>query len=81
MVILLKIVLTILSIALGYTTYFIYSEYNKFKKSPESDNASLMEKFTLATVAFCCIAVLLCAIILFGFVIASNVSIVLPFNV
>lgn len=55
----LKIFLTILSIAFGYITFFIIREYNKFRKSQQSENVSLMEKFMIGSLAFSSVSLMI----------------------
>lgn len=78
MIISLKIFLSILIIAFGYISYFVISEFKKFKKSQEAENASLIEKFVLGAITFSCVSLLL---ILVGFcilLIISSITITLP---
>jgi uncharacterized membrane protein len=75
----LKIILFILCVGLGYVTYFIASEYKKFRKSTESEAASLMEKFILGTIAFSTITISICVIIFFVLLLFSTITITLPF--
>lgn len=79
MVIILKIFLAILTVAFGYISYFIVSEHNKFRKSETSQGASLMEKFTVGTIAFTSVA-LIFALMLFNiFLLFSAITITPPF--
>jgi uncharacterized membrane protein len=79
MVIILKIFLAIVSIAFGYISYFVITEFKKFRKSEESEKASMIEKFILGAITFSSISLLVamtafCVLMLF-----SNITISLPF--
>ena len=79
MVIILKIFLAILMVAFGYMSYFIISEHSKFRKSEASNDASLVEKFTVGTIAFSSV-VLMAALIVFSILMLfSTITITLPF--
>ena len=79
MVVILKVFLAILTVAFGYISFFIIYEHNKFRKSETSQGASLMEKFTVGTIAFTSIA-LMFALMLFNiFLLFSTIVITSPF--
>ena len=79
MIIILKIILAILMVAFGYMSYFIISEHSKFRKSEASQGASLIEKFTVGSIAFSAV-VLMIALILFNtLMLFSTITITLPF--
>lgn len=79
MVVALKIVLFILTAALCFAIYFVAGEFNKFKKSPENEGASLMEKFTVGLIAFSCITFMIAIIVVLLLTLISSVVITLPF--
>ncbi len=79
MVIILKIFLAMLSIAFGYITFFVIKEYNKFRKSQQSEGASLIEKFMIGAIAFSCVSLLILLSAFCILMICSSLSIVLPF--
>jgi len=79
MVVLLKIILSVLCIALGFTIFFVYSEYKKFRRSIENEGASLMERFMVGIITFSSITLIAFIIVLFLFVITSTLTITLPF--
>lgn len=79
MVVVLKIFLAILSVAFGYITHFITSEFKKFKKSEQSADDSLIEKFIIGTMAFSCIALLIILAVFCVIMICSSIVIILPF--
>ena len=79
MVITLKIFFAILSVAFGYISYFMIKEYLKFKKSEQSEGASLMEKFMIGSLAFSSVLLM---VLLIGFcilLICSSITVTLPF--
>lgn len=77
-IIILKVFLGILSIAFGYISYFVISEFKKFKKSQESENASLIEKFILGSITFSSVVLLLILASFCGLLIISKIMITLP---
>jgi uncharacterized membrane protein len=79
MVIILKIFLSILSVAFGYITFFVVKEYSKFRKSQQSEGASLIEKFMIGAVAFSCVSLLVLLFLFCILMICSSISITLPF--
>jgi len=79
MVIILKIFLSILMIAFGYMSYFIISEHNKFRKSEASQDASLVEKFTVGTIAFSAVVLMVALISFSVLMLFSTITVTLPF--
>lgn len=79
MVIFLKIFLGLLIIAFGYISYFVISEFRKFKKTKESEGNSLLEKFIIGAITFISMAFLGCLIGFSLFLIFSKITIVAPF--
>lgn len=79
MVIILKIFLAILSIAFGYVSYFVISEFNKFRKTEESENASVFERLILGAVAFAGVSLLVLLSMFSILMILSTITITLPF--
>jgi hypothetical protein len=79
MVLTLKIFFALLSISFGYIAYFIISEYIKFKKSQESEGASLLEKFMIGSLAFSSIALMVLMVLFCILLILSSITIILPF--
>lgn len=79
MVIILKIFLAILMVAFGYMSYFIISEHSKFRKSEASQDASLVEKFTVGTIAFSTVVLMAALISFCVLMLLSTITVVLPF--
>lgn len=79
MVLILKIFLALLSMAFGYTSYFVIKEYRKFKKSKDSEDGSLIEKFMIGTMAFSSILLMFSMLAFCVLLICSSLSIILPF--
>jgi uncharacterized membrane protein (DUF106 family) len=79
MEVLLKIILSVLGIALGCTVFFVYSEYKKFRRSIENEGASLMEKFIIGAVTFSSVILVVAVIVIFILIIISELTVKLPF--
>ena len=79
MVIALKILLIILIIGFVFTSYFTISEYKKFKKTPESEEGSIFDKFIISLLAFGGIAFFSVMIIFSVLLIFSKITVNLPF--
>lgn len=79
MTLILKIFLAILSIAFGYISFFIIKEYRKFKNSPQSEGASLIEKFMIGSLAFSSISLIVLLAAFCILLICSSITITLPF--
>ena len=77
-VLILKIFLSLLSIAFGFTSYFIIKEYKKFRKSHDAEDGSLIEKFMIGTMAFSSVILMSSMLAFCVLLIFSSISIILP---